>query len=82
MIKYEADQDGDLVISVDDETAMGTYVRLNMGDDKGITMLLELARFYDVKGHDVRRLVDKYLDKKGAPAPSMWQIIKHLFGRP
>lgn len=84
MIAYGKDEEGDLVMTVDDETLMGTYMKFQMGDDRGLEMMLRLADFYEDKGHNVRRLVDNYFRQKEVGKPVLragwgWSKLFNFF---
>lgn len=64
MITYEKDKEGDLVMMVDDETITGTFIKLGLGDDRGLEMMLRFADFYEEKGHNVRRIIGNYFEQK------------------
>lgn len=60
-ITYEKDEQGDLVLTFDNEDQLGTFVKLAMGDHTGLKLLLDMAAFYENKGHNMQRLLRNFL---------------------
>ncbi len=65
-ITYEADEEGDLILGMDNEDITGTFVKVGLGDDRGLEILLRLAEFYEGKGHNVQRILGNFFRQKAA----------------
>ena len=79
MIEVRPQPDG-VQIYVDDETALGAFVGINLDDHQGLKLWLELAQFYKSRGHNVERM----LNASPVAAPGLlaraWAAIKYVLG--
>ena len=78
-IIYGKDADGDLVLSFDNGDITGTFVKAVMDDHTGVELMLNLATFYESKGHDTRRLLANYLREFEVERPAQRWTWKRLF---